>query len=346
MSGAAGAKPLLRTVKGERLERPPIWIMRQAGRYLPEYRELRAKTTSFLDLCYTPALATEATLQPLRRFELDAAILFSDILVVPDALGQPVTVVAGEGPRLEPLTVGRIKTLKPEKVVAHLGVVLETLSRVEAALSPDKTLIGFCGSPWTVATYMIAGKGSPDQADAKLFAWREPEAFEHLIEVLVEASATYLIAQLEHGADVVQLFESWAANLDERAFARWVIEPNRKIIERVRAAIPDAPIIGFPRGAGAMFADFATMTGVSMLGLDTTTPARRADDLLPAGFGVQGNLDPLRLLAGGQQMEERAAEIIRALSGRPHIFNLGHGILPTTPVEHVSRLVEVVKGGR
>ena len=345
MSGGAGAKPLLRAVKGERLERPPIWIMRQAGRYLPEYRELRTKADTFLDLCYTPALAAEATLQPLRRFDLDAAILFSDILVVPDALGQPVTFVEGEGPRLEPITVGRIKTLKPEKVVAHLGVVLETLKRVEAALSPEKTLIGFCGSPWTVATYMIAGRGSPDQADAKLFAWREPEAFEHLLEVLVEASAAYLIAQLKHGADVVQLFESWAANLDEAAFARWVIAPNRKIVERVRAAIPEAPIIGFPRGAGAMFSDFATMTGVSMLGLDTMTPARRADDLLPAGFSVQGNLDPLRLLMGGQQMEERAAEIIRVLGGRPHVFNLGHGILPETPIAHVSRLVEIVKGG-
>jgi uroporphyrinogen decarboxylase len=192
---------------------------------------------------------------------------------------------------------------------------------------------------------MIAGKGSPDQADAKLFAWREPEAFEHLLDVLVEASAAYLIAQLRHGADVVQLFESWAANLDEAAFARWVIAPNRKIVERVRAAIPEAPIIGFPRGAGAMFSDFATMTGVSMLGLDTMTPARRADDLLPAGLGVQGNLDPLRLLMGGPQMEERAIEIIRALSRRPHVFNLGHGILPETPIAHVGRLVEIVKGG-
>jgi uroporphyrinogen decarboxylase len=340
------AKPLLAAVKGERQERPPIWIMRQAGRYLPEYRELRAKVDGFLDLCYTPALAAEVTLQPLRRFDLDAAILFSDILVVPDALGQPVSFMEGEGPRLEPITAGRIATLKPEKVVAHLGVVLDTLSRVEAALSPEKTLIGFCGSPWTVATYMIAGRGSPDQAAAKLFAFAEPEAFQHLLDVLVEASAAYLIAQFEHGADVVQLFESWAGNLDDAAFARWVIAPNRRIVELVRKAVPEAPIIGFPRGAGAMFADFATLTGISMLGIDTTVPARRADDLLPETFGVQGNLDPLRLLAGGAQMEERVAEIVGALRRRPHVFNLGHGILPETPIAHVSRLVELVKGGR
>jgi uroporphyrinogen decarboxylase len=346
VSVASLAKPLVAAVMGERQPRPPIWIMRQAGRYLPEYRELRTKVDTFLDLCYSPALAAEVTMQPLRRFDLDAAILFSDILVIPDALGQKVTFLEGEGPRLEPVTVGQIKTFKPERVVGHLGVVLETLSRVEAALSPEKALIGFCGSPWTVATYMIGGKGSPDQAAAKSFAWREPEAFAHLLEVLVEASAAYLIAQLKGGADVVQLFESWAGNLDDQAFIRWVIEPNRKIVEKVRAAVPGAPIIGFPRGAGAMFQDFAGLTGISMVGLDTAIPARRADDVLPAGFGVQGNLDPLRLIAGGVQMEERVAEIIGALKDRPHVFNLGHGILPETPIAHVSRLVEIVKGGR
>jgi uroporphyrinogen decarboxylase len=339
------AKPLLAAVKGERQERPPIWIMRQAGRYLPEYRELRARTASFLDLCYNPALAAEATLQPLRRFDLDAAILFSDILVVPDALGQSVRFEAGEGPQLEPITPARIGLLRPEKVVANLGVVLDAMQRVEAALSPEKTLIGFCGSPWTVATYMIAGKGSPDQAAARLFALREPKAFEQLIDALVEASADYLVAQLQAGADVVQLFESWAANLDEVAFRDWVIGPNRRIVEAVRKAVPGAPIIGFPRGAGAMLSEYAAATGVDMLGLDYTVAPRVANEVLPSALGVQGNLDPLRLVAGGAQMEARTRDIIAAFAGRPHVFNLGHGIVPETPIEHVSRLVELVKGG-
>jgi uroporphyrinogen decarboxylase len=224
--------------------------------------------------------------------------------------------------------------------------VFETLSGVRAALGPDQTLIGFCGSPWTVATYMLAGRGSPDQADARLFALREPDAFAQLLEVLVEASAQYLIAQFRHGAEVVQLFESWAANLDDRAFARWVIAPNRQIVERVRAAVPGAPIIGFPRGAGALYPDFASGTGVSMVGLDTSFPGSRVEEILPPGIGVQGNLDPLRLLAGGAQMEERVEEILAAFDGRPHVFNLGHGILPQTPVDHVSRLVELVRENR
>lgn len=344
MRPVAVAKPLLAAVKGERQERPPIWIMRQAGRYLPEYRELRAKAASFLDLCYNPALAAEATLQPLRRFDLDAAILFSDILVIPDALGQTVRFETGEGPQLEPLTPARIGTLKPDKVVAGLSMVLETVRRVEAALSPEKTLIGFCGSPWTVATYMIAGKGSSDQAAARLFALQHPEAFARLLDVLIEASAAYLVAQLEAGADVVQLFESWAANLDEVAFRDWVIEPNRRIVEAVRKSVPGAPIIGFPRGAAGMLPEYAERTGVDMVGLDYAMAPTLADAMLPPGFGVQGNLDPLRLVAGGTQMEARARDIIAAFAGRPHVFNLGHGIVPETPIEHVSRLIEIVRG--
>jgi uroporphyrinogen decarboxylase len=338
------AKPLLATVNGQRQERPPIWIMRQAGRYLPEYRELRATVETFLDLCYTPALAAEVTLQPLRRFDLDAAILFSDILVIPDALGQTVRFVEGEGPQLEPVTTRQIFAFKPETVVPHLGVVMETLGRVEASIGPDKTLIGFCGAPWTVATYMIAGHGTADQAPAKLFAMREPEAFARLLDVLVEASAAYLIAQLKNGADVVQIFESWAANLDERAFADWVIAPTRRIVELVRKAVPKAPIIGFPRGAGAQLAAYAEATGVNVVGLDPTIPLAEANGL-PAGLGVQGNLDPLRLVAGGKQMEARVRDIIAAFPERPHVFNLGHGIVPETPIAHVSRLVELVKGG-
>ncbi|MFK4811428.1 uroporphyrinogen decarboxylase [Devosia sp. ZW T5_3] len=342
---AVAHKPLLATVLGERQERPPIWIMRQAGRYLPEYRELRAKSNGFLDLCYTPELAAEVTLQPLRRFPLDAAILFSDILVIPDALGQSVRFEAGEGPVLEPVTAETIGQLQPERALEHLAPVFETLRRVRAGLAPDKTLIGFCGSPWTVATYMIGGRGSPDQAAARLFALRHPEAFAALMDVLVQTSIDYLVAQFAAGADVVQLFESWALNLDDEAFSRQVIDPNRRIVEGVRARVPNAPIIGFPRGAAGNIAAYVAATGVNAVGLDYATPLEFAAKHVPAGFPVQGNLDPLRLVAGGAQMEDRARQIIAAFADRPHIFNLGHGIVPETPIAHVERLVELVKNG-
>ncbi|HWA19505.1 MAG TPA: uroporphyrinogen decarboxylase [Devosia sp.] len=339
-------KPLLEVVEGRRLARPPLWIMRQAGRYLPEYREVRAKAGSFLELCYRPELATEVTLQPLRRFDLDAAILFSDILVVPDALGRKVRFEEGEGPRLEPLTVEDIDRLRPDGLTGRLEPVLETMGRLRDALAADKALIGFCGSPWTVATYMLAGRGSPDQAEARLFALREPEAFARLLDILIEVSIAYLVAQFRAGADVVQLFESWALNLDESAFRSQVIEPNRRIVAGVRAQVPNAPFIGFPRGAAGMIAEYAAASGVNVLGLDYATPVGFADRQLPAGFPVQGNLDPLRLLGGGAQMEERVHEIIAGFADRPHIFNLGHGIVPETPIAHVARLVELVKGGR
>ena len=340
------AKPLLATVMGERQPRPPLWIMRQAGRYLPEYRAIRETVGTFLDLCYTPELASEVTLQPLRRFELDAAILFSDILVIPDALGQTVRFEQGEGPRLEPITPEGLGRLTPDNTIQHLAPVFETIRRARAQLAPDKTLIGFCGSPWTVATYMIAGRGSPDQAAARIFALTQPQAMAQLLDILVDASAAYLIAQFEAGADVVQLFESWALNIDERQFAQLVIEPNRRIVEKVRAAIPDAPIIGFPRGAAAMIPAYVAGTGVNAVGLDYMMPVAVAGATLPAGLPVQGNLDPLRLLAGGEQMEARAEEIIAGFANRPHIFNLGHGIVPETPIGHVERLVEIVKRGR
>ncbi len=339
-------QPLLETVRGTRQARPPIWIMRQAGRYLPEYREVRQKAGSFLDLCYSPALAAEVTLQPLRRFELDAAILFSDILVIPDALGQTVRFEVGEGPRLEPITPEGLGKLRPDNVIHHLAPVLETLERVKRELAPEKTLIGFCGSPWTVATYMIAGHGSPDQAAARTFALTHPEAFARLLDILVEASIAYLSAQFRAGADVVQLFESWAFNLDEHQFAAYVIEPNRRIVAGLRAQIADAPVIGFPRGAAAMIPAYVEAVGVNALGLDYSLPVDIANSGLPPGLTVQGNLDPIRLLAGGPQMEARAEEIIAAFSGRPHIFNLGHGILPETPIAHVERLVALVRGGR
>jgi uroporphyrinogen decarboxylase len=340
------SKPLLATVRGERQATPPLWIMRQAGRYLPEYRAIRETVGTFLDLCYNPDLASEVTLQPLRRFELDAAILFSDILVIPDALGQSVRFEQGEGPRLEPITPEGLGRLRPDNTIPHLAPVFETIRRVKAQLDPDKTLIGFCGSPWTVATYMIAGRGSADQAAARIFALTQPAAVARLLDILVEASAAYLIAQFEAGADVVQLFESWALNIDERQFAELVIAPNRRIVEKVRAAIPDAPVIGFPRGAAAMIPAYVAGTGVNAVGLDYMTPVSAADAMLPRALTVQGNLDPLRLLAGGEQMEARIEEIISGFAGRPHIFNLGHGIVPETPIDHVERLVEIVKRGR
>jgi uroporphyrinogen decarboxylase len=336
-------KPLLETVLGRRQQRLPIWIMRQAGRYLPEYRELRAKAGSFLDLCYNPELASEVTLQPLRRFDLDAAILFSDILVIPDALGQYVRFEAGEGPLLEPVTADTIPRLDPKGALEKLSPIIETVRRVRASLTPDKTLIGFCGSPWTVATYMIGGRGSSDQAAARVFALTQPAAFAQLIDILVEASIGYLAAQLQVGADVVQLFESWALNLDEVAFRNWVIEPNRRIVEGLRKLIPGAPVIGFPRGAAGNLPAYAKATGVNVLGLDYATPLSFAAGL-PAGLGVQGNLDPLRLLAGGEQMDNRIREIVAGLRDRPHIFNLGHGIVPETPIAHVERLIAVARG--
>lgn len=344
MTFQPAAKPLLNTVLGERQERPPIWIMRQAGRYLPEYRAVREKAGGFLDLCYNPDLAAEVTLQPLGRFDLDAAILFSDILVIPDALGQSVRFEVGEGPRLEPIGIEGVDRLNLDGFLNRLAPVFETLKLVRGNLSTDKTLIGFCGSPWTVATYMIAGKGSSDQAEARLFALRNPEAFAQLIDTLVEASIAYLVAQFRAGADVVQLFESWALNLDEVAFEAQVIGPNQRIVEGVRAQIPDAPIIGFPRGAAGMIARYAAATNVNVVGLDYATPLAFANSMLPPTLGVQGNLDPLRVVAGGAQMEQRAEEIMQAFADRPHVFNLGHGIVPETPIEHVELLVARVKG--
>lgn len=317
--------------------------MRQAGRYLPEYRALRSRVGGFLELCYNPELAAEVTLQPLQRFDLDGAILFSDILVVPDALGQKVRFETGEGPVLEPMTPEGLGRLTTRDLLTRLSPVLEALSLVKQRLSPERTLIGFCGSPWTVATYMIGGRGSPDQAAARLFALEHPEAFARLMDLLVEASVEYLVAQFAAGADVVQLFESWALNLDEPAFRERVIAPNRKIVAGVRERVAGAPIIGFPRGAAGMLASYAAETEVNLLGLDYAVPVKFADEVLPLALGVQGNLDPLRLVAGGAQMERRVRDIVEGFSRRPHIFNLGHGIVPETPIAHVNRLIEVVR---
>lgn len=336
-------KPLLATVLGQRQDRPPMWIMRQAGRYLPEYRQTRARAGGFLELCYTPELAVEVTLQPLRRFDLDAAILFSDILVVPDALGQPVRFEPGEGPLLDPLDEKSIEALDRSRALEHLAPVLETVRRLRATLAPDKTLIGFCGAPWTVATYMLGGRGSPDQWAARRFALEHGKAFDRLMDILVETSIDYLAAQLDAGADVVQIFESWALNLDDAAFARQVMEPNRRIVEGLRARVPDAPVIGFPRGGAGNLARYVAHTGVNVVGIDYATPLDFVRNTLPPSQPVQGNLDPLRLVMGGDAMESQVEAILTAFRDRPHIFNLGHGIVPETPIAHVERLVELVK---
>lgn len=337
---------LLRTLRQETTDTPPVWLMRQAGRYLPEYRKLRAQAGSFLELCRTPDLAAEVTLQPLRRFDLDAAIIFSDILIVPYALGQHVEFVEGEGPKLEPVADGAAvarleRTMAPEA----LAPVYEALSRVRAALDPGKALIGFCGAPWTVATYMIAGGGSKDQAEARGFAYADRQAFAGLIDLLVEISAAYLIEQVKAGAQALQVFDSWSGSLPEDEFAHWCIEATRSLVAKVKQEAPEIPIIGFPKGAGPSSIPYAKGTGIDAIGCDTSLPLGFIADRLQPLMPVQGNLDPVLLVAGGQQLDRRVAQILETLGDRPFIFNLGHGILPQTPPEHVSRLVSLVRSG-
>ncbi len=345
MLGKASATSLLlRALAGEATASPPIWLMRQAGRYLPEYRAIRAKVPSFLDLCLNPELAVEVTLQPLWRFDLDAAIVFSDILIVPHALGQKVEFVEGEGPKLAPIRDGgALAALKPDE--AKLLPVYETVERVVAALPESIPLIGFCGAPWTVATYMVEGAGSKDQAAARLWAYREPEIFQTLIDLLVEASADYLLGQVKAGASVLQIFDSWAGSLPEDQFERWVIAPTKRLVERVKAEAPQVPVIGFPRGAGPLAERYARETGIAAIACDTSLPLDFIKDRLQSLMPVQGNLDPILLLAGGPALDARVQTILKTLGRRPFVFNLGHGILPDTPIEHVARLVELVKKG-
>ncbi|MCW5718009.1 MAG: uroporphyrinogen decarboxylase [Bauldia sp.] len=343
MENARGAETLFEAaLRGASTPVPPIWLMRQAGRYLPEYREVRAKAGSFLNLCYEPDLAAEVTLQPIRRFGFDAAILFSDILVIPDALGRSVRFVEGEGPQLDPIDAAGIAALNDEGVVERLAPVLETVRLVRAGLPADKALIGFCGAPWTVATYMIAGHGTPDQAPARLLGAQAPELLDRLTGVLAEVSAQYLIAQLRNGAAAVQIFDSWAGVLGEKEFERWSIAPIAAMVQRVRAEVPGARIIGFPKGAGARAADFVARTGVDAVGIDWTVPLRAAGDL-KAHAVVQGNLDPMVLVAGGAALDSAIDRIMDRLAGDRFIFNLGHGIVPQTPIAHVERLVERVR---
>ena len=336
-------KKLLKVLGGETVFPPPLWMMRQAGRYLPEYRAVREKAGSFLDLCYNPDFAVEVTLQPIRRFGFDAAILFSDILVVPHALGRDLRFVEGEGPRLTPIEAAEIPRLgEANNFHAHLAPVYETVSRLRAELPQETALIGFCGAPWTVATYMIAGRGTPDQAPSRLFGYREPEAMAALLAKLAEVSADYLIRQIDAGADVVQIFDSWAGVLDEASFEAWCVEPVAEIVRRVREKHPATPIVGFPRGAGSLYAGYREKTGVTALGLDWSVPLSQARTL-QAGGAVQGNLDPLRLVSGGRALDEGIDAILETLGGGPLIFNLGHGITPECPVENVERMVRRVR---
>ncbi|MGH6705974.1 MAG: uroporphyrinogen decarboxylase [Sphingomicrobium sp.] len=336
-------KPLLAVLKGERRNPPPMWLMRQAGRYLPEYRALRAKRGGFLDMAYDPEAAAEITLQPLKRFPFDAAILFSDILIVPHAIGQELTFVAGEGPRLSPpLADASLDEL--QTVLERLEPIWATVARVKAELSPETTFLGFAGSPWTVATYMVAGQGSREQAEARSLAYQDPGKFGAIIEQIEEVTLDYLSGQVEAGVDAVQLFDSWAGSLAPSEFERWVIEPTARIVERFRARHPGTPVIGFPKGAGGKLRAYASETGVDALGLDETVDPAWATRELPPGLPVQGNLDPLALITGGEALRSAVARILDAFAGRPHIFNLGHGIQQTTPIEHVEELVTLVKG--
>lgn len=335
---------LLDVLDGRCVNPPPIWLMRQAGRYLPEYQEIRKKAGSFLNLCYTPNLACEVTLQPIRRFNLDAAILFSDILVIPDALGRRVDFIQGEGPILDPLVdVNDILKLDPTSVCSHLEPVFEAIRQIRQKLPVEMTLLGFCGAPWTVATYMIAGKGSVDQKQARLFSYQYPDAFEILIERLVESSIVYLVRQLQEGVDAVQVFDSWAGVLTGNQFERFCIEPMQKIVAGVRAIVPNARIIGFPKGAGAYYELYAQKTGINCVGLDWSVPLDFARDRLANQVAVQGNIDPLLMIYGGKALEYAVDRIMKAFAGKPHIINLGHGITPEGRIENVEHLIRCVR---
>lgn len=343
MSITTDSKTLLSVLKGDRQTVPPVWLMRQAGRYLPEYRALRAEKGGFLALATDPEAAAEVTLQPIRRFGFDGAILFSDILIVPHAIGQELTFVAGEGPRLSPpLSEASLDCLQP--VLERFEPIWATVARVKAALSPETTFLGFAGSPWTVATYMVAGQGSREQAEARTLAYLDPGKLAAIIARIEALTLDYLSGQVAAGVDAVQLFDSWSGSLAPAEFERWVIAPTARIVDAFRSRHPATPIIGFPKGAGGKLRAYAAETRVDAVGLDETVDPVWANRELPHGLPVQGNLDPLALIAGGDRLAEAARRILDAFSGRPHIFNLGHGIQQTTPIAHVEQLVALVKG--
>ena len=334
-------KKLLSVLKGEPSPVPPIWLMRQAGRYLPEYRALRANARDFIAFCLSPELAVEVTLQPVRRFDLDAAILFADILLVPYALGQKVWFVEGEGPRLDPVRdpAALAKLVYRSEILAP---VMQTIKGVRAALPGPAALIGFAGAPWTVATYMIEGAGGTDHETIRRLAWTDPQFFTRLMDILVDATSAYLIAQADAGAEVLQLFESWAGTVPAGLFAAAVLEPTARIVKAVKASHPDIPIIGFPRGAGAWAARYAVATGMDGIGVDQMTDLAALS--LPPKIALQGNLDPVLLLEGGARMREEAKKLVAAMAGRPFIFNLGHGVMQPTPPDHVADLVNSIRG--
>lgn len=336
---------LLDTLNRKNTAERPIWLMRQAGRYLPEYRALRAEKGGFLELVYDCEAAAEVTLQPIRRFGFDGAILFSDILIVPYAMGQNLEFLAGEGPRLSPRLVDQaLKTL--EMVPERLQPIYSTVARVREQLNPETTLLGFAGSPWTVATYMVAGEGSRDQHVTRAMAYRDPAAFQAIIDSISAVTVEYLCGQIEAGAESVQLFDSWSGTLAPDEFERWVIAPNAFIASQVKARFPHVPVIGFPKGAGAKLAAYARETGVDAIGVDETVDPVWAAKELPSGMPVQGNLDPLLLLAGSSSLEQRAITILEAFADRPHVFNLGHGIDRHTPISHVDRLLATIRNWR
>ncbi len=337
-------KAVLRTLAGEAVWPPPLWLMRQAGRYLPEYRELRSQAGDFISLCTTPALAAEVTLQPIRRYGFDAAILFSDILMLPWALGYGLAFKEGEGPVLPKLTCAAdVTALDPARVAGAITPILETVRRTKAGLPNETTLIGFAGSPFTVACYMVEGGGSKDFVQIRRMAHADPALFDGLIDALAHATVEYLSAQIDAGAEVVMLFDSWAGVLSPRLFARHVIAPTKRIVDAVRARHPGTPIIGFPRLAGVQVGAYAMGTGVDAVALDTGAEMHVATGLVPAHIATQGNLDPLALVAGGEALAAEVATVLDAVRGRPHIFNLGHGIIPQTPPEHVAALVAMVR---
>jgi uroporphyrinogen decarboxylase len=336
--------PLLNVLKRNVRTPPPVWLMRQAGRYLPEYRELRAKADGFLDLVFTPELAAEVTLQPIRRFGFDAAILFSDILVIPHALGQRVWFVEGEGPQLDPIKDARgIERLAGDVDQTVLAPVYETIRLVKGELAPEIALLGFCGAPWTVASYMIAGGGTPDQKPARLFAYRQPKAFASLIDKLATASAAYLVRQLQAGADAVQVFDTWAGVLPADEFQRWCVAPTQRIVALVREQVPGAKIIGFPRGAGSLLPRYVDDTAIDAVGLDWMIDPVFAREEVQSRVPVQGNLDPLALVAGGAALDRAIDSVLDAFGAKPFIFNLGHGILPETPITHVEQMLRRVR---
>lgn len=347
LSSLSSHRRLLEPFGGKALTPPPIWFMRQAGRHLPEYHEVRAKAGGFLDLCYTPELATEVTLQPVRRYGLDAAIVFSDILVVPHALGQKVEFAEGKGPRLEAIRTRRdLVRLNPFATRAKFDRVFDTVAKVRQRLPNEVALIGFCGAPWTVATYMVGGGRTPGQEDALDWSKTDPVGFGELIDRLVDASVEYLAGQVAAGADAIQIFDTWAGRLSGGEFERWVMRPTRTMAARVRERHPKVPIIGFPLGAGAELPAYVAGTAVDGVSCDATVPVDFISRELSGRVVVQGNLDPLVLAEGGVAMERQTERILAALANKPFIFNLGHGILPHTPPQNVARLVKLIREGK